>query len=161
MGEHLHTQEAPEAATNAALYTIQHACLLRSSAEHARPALCLQRYQRQYLGAVHHAAMIIRHARSREAAQHAGLRGLPLYLRLPCRFEWDLSDPKGGETALHVAARLDDEGCMAGLLLTRCPRAQQLWSSVTNMQGETPASIVLRCGKRLSAIRPSASWQHL
>ena len=60
------------------------------------------------------------------------------------RFIWDLTKPTGGETPLHWAAKLDDEGCMAGLLLTRCSDAQALWMTVTNADGETPASIEQR-----------------
>ena len=31
-----------------------------------------------------------------------------------CRHEWDLSQPAGGATPLHIAAALDDEGQMVG-----------------------------------------------
>ena len=64
-----------------------------------------------------------------------------------CRYSWDLTKHKGGETPLHCAARLDDEGCMAGLLLTRCPKAQALWTTLSNARGETPASIGQGCAR--------------
>lgn len=63
---------------------------------------------------------------------------------LLCRHIWDLTRPKGGDTPLHWAARLDDEGCMAGLLLTRCHHAHALWTTLENAAGETPASIEQR-----------------
>ncbi|KAK9789759.1 hypothetical protein WJX73_001661 [Symbiochloris irregularis] len=73
-------------------------------------------------------------------------------------YVWDLTRPIAGETVLHWAARLSDEGCMAGLLLTRCPQASLLWSSLTNARGETPLSIEQRLasqGRHWNYLTPS------
>ncbi len=65
------------------------------------------------------------------------------------RYKWDLrarAEP-GAQTALHLAANMDDEGRMAGLLLHHpsCPEAGMLWSILKNAAGQTPADIAFRC----------------
>lgn len=52
-----------------------------------------------------------------------------------------------GQTVLHLASQLDDEGYMAGLLLANsaCPNAGALWSTLQDAAGQTPADIVCRC----------------
>ncbi|CAL8463580.1 g3114 [Coccomyxa elongata] len=66
-------------------------------------------------------------------------------------FKWDLraqAEP-GAQTALHLAANMDDEGRMAGLLLRHpsCPEAGMLWSILKNAAGQTPADIAFSAGK--------------
>lgn len=52
-----------------------------------------------------------------------------------------------GQTVLHLAANMDDEGRMAGLLLRHpsCPEAGMLWSVLKNAAGQTAADIAFRC----------------
>ena len=48
---------------------------------------------------------------------------------------------------LHLAAKIDDEGCMAGLILRHaaCPGAGALWSTLKDANGQTPADTAYRC----------------
>jgi hypothetical protein len=57
------------------------------------------------------------------------------------------------ESALHLAANLDDGGRMAGLLLAHaaCPAAAALWAAHKDAGGCTPADIAFRS---LSAFCP-------
>ena len=47
---------------------------------------------------------------------------------------------------LHLAANIDDEGCMAGLILRHaaCPGAGALWSTLKDASGHTPADTAYR-----------------
>ena len=86
------------------------------------------------------------------------------------RFKWDLrarAEP-GAQTALHLAANMDDEGRMAGLLLHHpsCPEAGMLWSILKNAAGKTPADIAFRYAMLLSSwpgptVNPAATADFL
>ena len=65
-----------------------------------------------------------------------------------CRHTWDLTTADAsGKTVLHLAAKSDDEGCMAGLILRHaaCPGAGALWSTLKDASGQTPADTAYRC----------------
>ena len=65
-----------------------------------------------------------------------------------CRHMWDMrTADASGQTVLHLASQLNDEGNMAGLLLAHpaCPNAGALWSTLKDAAGQTPADIVCRC----------------
>lgn len=66
----------------------------------------------------------------------------------PCRYMWDLTRADAsGQTPLHLAARLGDEGYMAGLILRHpsCSAAGALWSTLKDASGQTPADAATRC----------------
>ncbi len=79
-----------------------------------------------------------------------------------CRFKWDLRArcERLAQTALHLAANMDDEGRMAGLLLRHpsCPEAGMLWSVLKNAAGQTAADIAFRCAA--SSVQGPISFHH-
>ena len=60
---------------------------------------------------------------------------------------WDLAAQAGasGMSPLHVAAAASDGGAAAGLVLSRCPEAGALWSSLRDAAGLTPQDVASRC----------------
>ncbi len=64
------------------------------------------------------------------------------------RYTWNLSKADAsGQTPLHLAAQLLDDGCMAGLILRHpaCSTAGSLWSTLKDANGQTPADVASRC----------------